>query len=96
MIEGGSTRLVERRVADQTINLAYGQGWTLVDLVNLIQLALGKVANVTYEPSRPGEVMRYVADIGKARELLEYAPQTPLSGGIPKTIAWWRESGALR
>jgi UDP-glucose 4-epimerase len=92
----GIDALVERRVADQTINLAYGQGWTLVDLVNLIQLALGKQAQVTYEPSRPGEVMRYVADIGKARDLLEYQPQTPLSAGIPRTIAWWRESGALR
>lgn len=91
----GIDALAERRVADQTINLAYGQGWTLVDLVNLIQLALGKTANVTYEPSRPGEVMRYVADIGKARELLEYSPQMPLSGGIPRTIAWWRETGAL-
>jgi len=91
----GIDALVERRVADQTINLAYGQGWTLVDLVNLIQLALGKNANVTYEPSRPGEVMRYVADITKARELLGYQPETPLSGGIPRTIAWWRETGAL-
>lgn len=92
----GIDALVQRRVTDQTINLAYGQGWTLVDLVNLIQLALGKQANVTYEPSRPGEVMRYVADIGKARELLGYCPQTPLSGGIPLTVKWWRESGALK
>ena len=91
----GIDALTGRRVCNQTINLAYGQGWTLVDLVNLISLGLQKDPNVTYEPSRPGEVMRYVADIGKARELLGYQPQTPLSGGIPKTLAWWRESGAL-
>jgi UDP-glucose 4-epimerase len=94
-ITRGIDALVERRVADQTINLAYGQGWTLDDLVNLIQLALGIEADVTYEPSRPGEVMRYVADITKARELLGYQPQVPLSAGIPKTITWWRETGAL-
>ncbi|MEZ6084261.1 MAG: NAD-dependent epimerase/dehydratase family protein [Phycisphaerae bacterium] len=92
----GIDRLVAGKVCNQTINLAYGQGWTLVDLVNLISLGLRKEPDVTYEPSRPGEVMRYVADISKARELLGYDPQTPLSAGIPKTLAWWRESGALK
>ncbi|NOX57234.1 MAG: NAD-dependent epimerase/dehydratase family protein [Planctomycetes bacterium] len=91
----GIDKLVAGDVGNQTINLAYGQGWTLVDLVNLIGLGLRKEPKVTYEPSRSGEVMRYVADIGKARELLDYDPQTPLSAGIPKTLAWWRESGAL-
>jgi nucleoside-diphosphate-sugar epimerase len=91
----GVAALTERRLSAQTINLAYGQGWTLVDLVNLVSLGLGKTPQVTYQPSRPGEVMRYVADIGQARKLLGYQPETPLSGGIPKTIQWWRESGAL-
>ena len=87
--------LVAGKVVNQTINLAYGQGWTLVDVVNLISLGLNKRAQVTYESSRQGEVMRYVADIGKARDLLDYQPGTPLSGGIPKTLDWWRETGAL-
>ncbi|NLE57149.1 MAG: NAD(P)-dependent oxidoreductase, partial [Planctomycetes bacterium] len=42
-----------------------------------------------------GEVMRYVADISKARQLLGYEPQTPLTAGIPKGIAWAREHGDL-
>ena len=87
--------LVAGKVTNQTVNLAYGQGWTLVDVINLISLGLRKQPQVIYEPSRPGEVMRYVADIGKARDLLGYQPSTPLSGGIPKTLEWWRETGAL-
>jgi UDP-glucuronate 4-epimerase len=87
--------LVERRVNQQTINLAYGQGATLVDLVNIISLALRKEANVRYEPSRSGEVTRYVADITKARQLLGYEPQTPLTAGVPRAIRWQREIGAL-
>jgi UDP-glucuronate 4-epimerase len=88
--------LVARRVNQQTINLAYGQGATLVDLVNLIGLALRKEPNVRYEPSRSGEVTRYVADITKARQLLGYEPQTPLTAGVPRAIQWQREIGALR
>lgn len=91
----GIALLVEGRFTNQTVNLAYGQGWTLDDLVNLISLALQKKPDVSYEPSRPGEVMRYVADISRARELLGYQPTTPLSAGIPKTIDWWRETGKL-
>ena len=87
--------LVSGRTTRQTINLAYGQGATLQDLVNLISLALQKEPNVRYEPSRAGEVTRYVADIGKARSLLGYDPQTPLTAGVPQSIRWQRENGWL-
>jgi nucleoside-diphosphate-sugar epimerase len=92
----GIDRLVERTITRETINLAYGQGSTLVDLVNLISLALGKEPDVRYEPARAGEVTRYVADITRARQLLGYEPQTPLTAGIPKTIRWQREYGILK
>jgi UDP-glucose 4-epimerase len=94
-IARGIDALVSGRAQNQTINLAYGQGSTLVDAVNLISLALGKKPRVTYEPARPGEVMRYVADITKARQLLGYAPQTPLSAGLPQSIEWARSRGEL-
>jgi UDP-glucuronate 4-epimerase len=63
--------------------------------VNIIGLALGKRPKVTFEPARPGEVMRYVADISKARQLLGYEPTTPLTAGIPQTIDWARQHGSL-
>ena len=91
----GLDALFEGRVSRQTINLAYGQGATLLDLVNIIALALCQEPNVRYEPSRAGEVTRYVADISKARELLGYEPQTPLTAGVPLAIKWQREIGAL-
>jgi UDP-glucose 4-epimerase len=89
----GIDALAERRVVGQTVNLACGQGNSLVDVVNIVSLALGKTPQVTYEPSRPGEVTRYVADISKARELLGYAPQVPLSSGLIKAVEWSRGSG---
>lgn len=95
-VMSGIDRLVERTVTRETINLAYGQGSTLVDLVNLVSLSLGKEPNVRYEPARAGEVTRYVADITKARQLLGYEPQTPLTAGIAKSIRWQREFGVLK
>lgn len=92
-VVAGIEALGARRVVNQTINLAYGQGQTLYDLVNLIELSLGKTAQATYQASLTGEVTRYVADISKARQLLAYVPQTPLSAGIPRYVAWCRETG---
>jgi UDP-glucuronate 4-epimerase len=91
----GIDALVERRVSYETINLAFGQGATLVDLVNLISLALRVDVNVRYAPARAGEVTRYVADISKARAMLGYDPQTPLTSGVPRAIQWQREMGLL-
>lgn len=91
----GIDALHRGRVSHQTINLAYGQGNTLVDVVNIIALALGRTPRVRFEPSRPGEVTRYVADITKARRLLGYEPRVPLTAGLPLAIAWQREHGYL-
>ncbi len=89
-VMAGIDALISRRVVGQTINLAYGLGNSLVDVVNLISLALRKKPNVTYLPSRTGEVTRYVADIAKARSLLGYNPQVPLSGGLIRAVDWWQ------
>ncbi len=91
----GADALVDGRVANQTVNLAHGRGETLVDLVNIAALVLGKEPQVRYEPSRVGEVTRYVADISMARQLLGYEPKVPLSAGLPRAIAWYRTTDAL-
>lgn len=92
----GIDALVERRVNAKTINVAYGQGSTLVDLVNLIGLVLRKKPIATYEPARAGEVTRYVADLTKARQLLGYWPETPLTAGVAKAIEWQKTIGFVK
>ena len=92
----GIDALVAGKVRRETINLAYGQGSTLQDLVNIIALAVRKKPRVTYQPARAGEVTRYVADLTKARQQLGYQPQTPLTAGIPLSIEWQQSIGALK
>jgi UDP-glucose 4-epimerase len=94
-VRAGIEALVDGKIANDTINLAYGQGNTLYDLVNLLELALGRSVDATYQPSQVGEVTRYVADIGKARRLLGYNPQIPLSAGIRRYVDWARETGFI-
>ncbi len=76
---------------NQTINLAYGQGNSLVTLAEYIGQALGIEPELQIKPPRVGEVTHYVANIGKARALLGYAPKVSLREGIEKAVAWSTE-----
>jgi UDP-glucose 4-epimerase len=90
-IARGIEGLASGKVANETINLAFGQGNTLVRAAELIAGELGVTPEINRAPSLLGEVTRYVADIRKARELLGWEPATPLDQGIPKAVAWFRE-----
>lgn len=88
-ITRGIEGLVDGTVMNQTINLAYGEGNTLVRMAELIAEALGVEATINVEPSKLlGEVTHYVANIGRARQLLGYTPQIPLAEGLRRAVAW--------
>jgi UDP-glucose 4-epimerase len=92
-IARGINALAAERVTNETVNLAYGQGNTLVRAAELIASELNVEPKITRAPSLLGEVTHYVADIRKAHDLLGWEPQTPLDQGIPKSVAWsvdWR------
>ncbi len=93
-IARGIEALAEGRVANETINLAYGEGNTLVRAAELIGAALDLEPQIETAPARLGEVTRYVADISKARDLFGWEPQTPLDAGIPASVAWFLEHRA--
>ncbi len=90
----GIEALAEGRVVNQTINLAYGQGNTLVRCAELIAANLGVEPDMTLAPSLLGEVTHYVADLSKARTLLGYEPQVSLDEGIARSVAWFKEHRA--
>jgi UDP-glucose 4-epimerase len=87
----GIAALAERRVVNQTINLAYGEGNTLVHCAERIAHELGTEPDMTLAPSLLGEVTHYVADLSRARELLAYDPKVSLDEGIARAVAWFRE-----
>ena len=65
--------------------------FSVLELAKHIGEALGSEPEIRIEQTRPGEISRYVADIGKARRLLGYAPTTLPHEGVRKAIAWARE-----
>lgn len=91
-IVAGIEGLASGRIKNETINLAYGQGNTLVRMAELIAEALGLEGDIQVEPSkRVGEVAHYIADISRAVEVLGYQPEVSLDEGIRRAVAWSQE-----
>ncbi|HEV2123872.1 MAG TPA: NAD(P)-dependent oxidoreductase [Chloroflexota bacterium] len=79
------------QVSGNAINVAYGEGTTLLEAAQLVAKATGVEPQLTFAPMRSGEISKYVADLTKARTLLGYSPQYPASRGIPLAYQWWQE-----
>lgn len=86
----GISALHADRISAATINLAYGAGSTLVEMAQLVAAAVGNTQpDIRIEDSkRVGEVTYYVADLRRARALLDFTPRIPLADGIRRAVAW--------
>jgi UDP-glucose 4-epimerase len=78
-------------VGGQVFNVACGERITLLDMIAILNGLAGRELPVEHEPARPGDVRHSLADIGKARRLLGYAPEVGFAEGLARTFAWYRE-----
>jgi UDP-glucuronate 4-epimerase len=72
-------------------NLGNHKSEKLTDFIALIEDALGKKAELQMEPLQPGDVASTYADIDDTTRDLGFEPKTPISIGIPRFIAWYRD-----
>lgn len=74
---------------NDTYNLACGSASTLVSLAESIHQLVGSSSDIHIGESRTGEVIKYVANIDKARQKLGYNPQVPFEEGVKKAVEWY-------
>jgi UDP-glucuronate 4-epimerase len=72
-------------------NLGNNKSEKLTDFIAEIEKALGKTAQKLMAPMQPGDVPATYADIEASTRDLGFAPTTPISVGIPKFVAWFRD-----
>jgi UDP-glucose 4-epimerase len=93
----GVFRTVRRfdKVSGEQLNIASGQGYSLLELAEAVRSRLDADVDVSVEPSRTGEVGRFVADTSKARRILGFEPEYDLGRGIERTVEWYRANDHL-
>jgi UDP-glucuronate 4-epimerase len=72
-------------------NLGNHKSEKLTDFIGILEGALGRKAKYKFEPMQPGDVARTFADIDASRRDLGFDPKTPISEGIPRFVAWYKD-----
>ncbi len=65
-----------------------GSPVSLLEVIKLIEKALGKRARVVLKDAHPADVKETQADVRKARRMLGWAPAITIAEGIKRTVAW--------
>ena len=79
---------IEGRLKQSPLNVCTGVATTTLELARLMESAAGVPAKLTHGARREGDVERSVLDPGDPAPL---GPALPLSEGISRTVAWFRE-----
>ena len=74
----------------ETINLGGDRPAKIRDIIAMVEELVGKKAVIERKPAHPADVPATWADIGKARKLLHWEPQTKLEDGVHKLVEWYR------
>lgn len=71
-------------------NLGHSQPVRLAELIERLELVLGKKAKIDRQPAQPGDVDCTYADVSRARAELGYEPKVRLEEGLERFAAWFR------
>jgi UDP-glucuronate 4-epimerase len=62
----------------------------LMEVVRLLEQALGKPALKEMLPMQPGDVRATCADVDALQKAVGFAPNTPVAEGIKRFVEWYR------
>jgi len=74
------------------INIGSGTTISLNEIIAIIEDHIGKKLKVKYLPPRKFDVPKTFLDITKAKDLLDWAPETSFETGITRTFNWLKEN----
>jgi nucleoside-diphosphate-sugar epimerase len=86
------------QLSGEIINIGTGVQSTVGDVVDAVLKHTGAQVECQWGamPSRIWDAKTWVSDCTKSKRLLGWRPQTTLSDGLARTVAWTREQGHAR
>lgn len=77
---------------NQVYNIAYGERTSLNQVFETIKEIAGSDLAPKYGPERTGDVKHSLADISKAKKLLQYHPPVSVRDGLKIAFEWYRKN----
>jgi dTDP-glucose 4,6-dehydratase len=88
LIEGIYRLMMSR--GHEPVNIGNPTEWTMLEFAREIIRVTGSRSKIVFRPLPQDDPRQRRPDIGRARELLGWAPRVPLAEGIVKTIEYFR------
>ncbi|HPD76480.1 MAG TPA: GDP-mannose 4,6-dehydratase [Methanoregulaceae archaeon] len=74
----------------RVLNIASGKEVSIRYLVEKILHYWGSDLRIVYEPERPGDVQRHIANTYLAKDLIGFTPTVEFDEGLKKTVEWYK------
>jgi UDP-glucuronate 4-epimerase len=75
----------------RVVNIGNGNPVRLLAFIEAIETSIGRKAIRNYLPMQPGDVPATFADTSLLRRLTGFQPATPVSSGVDRFVAWYRD-----
>jgi nucleoside-diphosphate-sugar epimerase len=92
VVEANLLALKAADAPGQMCNIGCGVRISLNQLVTLLEKELEVTAQVVYGPAKAGDVRHSLADIGRAKTILEYNPKITVEEGLRRTVAAFKNA----
>ena len=79
-------------LAGAVINIGSGKETNIITLVKTIMKYLNYTGEIIFEPERPGDVKRHIANIYLAKDVLGFEQTVSFEEGMKKTVEWFVEN----
>jgi UDP-glucuronate 4-epimerase len=87
----GPAKLVDGKPPHRVYNIGNNTSEKLMDFISILEQALGRKAEIDFQPMQPGDVNETYADIEATRRDFGFEPTTSIAEGIPRFIEWYRD-----
>jgi len=77
-------------ISGEILNIALGEEHSILELLQEINAILGLTIPPSFQPHRPGDVQRTLADPSKAKQLLRWQGRVNFTEGLRRTVEWFR------
>ncbi len=88
--DGLTAAMTADGVVGETINLGHSEPIEVRALIAGLEEALGKTANIDWQPEKPGDMPITFANLEKAERLLGYRPKVEFREGLREYVDWFR------
>ena len=92
----GVIAVIDKDFDFEIFNLGDSSPVNILDLVKIIEKAVGKEAKIKFASKQEGDVERTFADITKASKELNYYPKVSIEEGVRRFVEWIKSSERRR